>query len=313
MPFDPYLAFLFPGQGSQSVGMLKELGLRFPLIQETYLEASERLGYNLWQVTQEGPESLLNQTEYTQPALLAGSVALFRLWRAQGGELPAWVAGHSLGEYTALVCGGALDYLDAISLVALRGRLMQESVQAGEGAMVAIIGLTDEEVMAVCAKAAGHDVLSPANFNAIGQTVLAGHAVAATRAIDIAKAMGAKIAKLIPVSVPSHCLLMKPAAEKLAVHLRATHFNKLEIPMINNVDVAFYEEPDQIRAALAQQLYSPVHWVETIQLLVAKGMRSFVECGPGKVLAGLNKRIVPEVGMVSIGTEEGLMQGLRGI
>lgn len=304
------LAFVFPGQGSQSLGMLKDLNQQFPLIQETFATASECLGYDLWQLTQEGPESQLNQTEKTQPALLAGGVALFKVWQAQGGPLPGWMAGHSLGEYTALVCADSLNYADAISLVALRGRLMQDAVAEGQGAMAAIIGLTDEQVTAVCEEAAQGDALSPANFNAIGQVVVAGETSAVTRAIELAKSKGAKLAKMIPVSVPSHCALMKPAADKLAEHLASIPFSKSTVPVINNVDVTAAYTPDGIRAALVKQLYSPVRWVETIQLLTQKGVTQFVECGPGKVLAGLNKRIVPEASMVSISTVEGLKEGL---
>jgi len=295
-----HTAFLFPGQGSQSLGMLAEMAQHSPLIQKTYAQASEQLGYDLWQLTQEGPDALLNQTERTQPALLAGGVAMFRVWQAKGGELPAFMAGHSLGEYTALVCAGVLDYADAVSLVALRGRLMQEAVAEGEGAMAAIVGLTDEQVMEVCTQAAENNILSPANFNAIGQIVLAGETIAVERAIHISKQMGAKIAKFIPVSVPSHCALMKPAAEKLALHLQSIQMHPPQLPVVNNVDVACYDEPDQIRSALVRQLYSPVRWVETMQWLAQQGVQRFVECGPGKVLAGLNKRIVPELEMVSI-------------
>lgn len=296
---NPQLAFLFPGQGSQSLGMLSELAQSSPLVISTYAQASEQLGYDLWKLVQEGPDTLLGQTEYTQPALLAAGVAVFKVWQEQGSECPAFMAGHSLGEYTALVCAGVLDYSDAVSLVALRGRLMQEAIKEGEGSMAAIIGLTEAQIAQICVEAAEEQVLSPANFNAIGQTVLAGETSAITRAIDLAKQMGAKIAKLIPVSVPSHCALMKPAAEKLAEYLANIKMNKPVIPVISNVDVAIHDESDQIRTALIKQLYNPVRWVETIQFLAQQGVQCFVECGPGKVLAGLNKRIIPGLNTIS--------------
>jgi [acyl-carrier-protein] S-malonyltransferase len=303
-------AFLFPGQGSQSIGMLADLAQDFPCIQETYAIASAQLGYDLWQLVQAGPEADLHQTEHTQPALLAGGVAMFEVWKTKHGALPAFMAGHSLGEYTALVCAGALDYADAISLVALRGRFMQAAVKAGEGAMAAIVGLTEEQVQQICITSAAGAVLSPANFNAIGQTVLAGETAAIERAIAHAKQLGAKIAKQIPVSVPSHCALMHPAAEQLAAYLENVQIHPTQIPVIRNVDARPHQDPAQIRAALVKQLYNPVRWVETIQWLAAEGVQQFIECGPGKVLAGLNKRIVPALKTVSIGTKEGVLQAL---
>ncbi len=303
-------ALLFPGQGSQSVGMLAELAANHPLIEKTYAEASDVLGYDLWQLTQQGPADLLNQTERTQPALLAAGVALYRVWRNNRGERPSFVAGHSLGEYTALVCAGSILYQDAIQLVALRGRLMQQAVREGEGAMAAIVGLDDEKIQQICLAAAEGQVLAPANFNAIGQTVVAGETAAVARAVDLAKAGGAKLAKQIPVSVPSHCSLMAPAAEQLAQPLQHIEINRPQFPVVTNVDVVCYDAPDQIRSALVRQLVNPVRWVETIQYLAQQGMQHFMECGPGKVLAGLNKRIVPDVPMVSLGSIEGLKQGL---
>lgn len=295
LPKNPNLAFLFPGQGSQSVGMLAELAPNFPLIVETYQEASDILGYDLWKLVQEGPETLLNQTERTQPALLAASVAMFRIWQAHQKELPAWMAGHSLGEYSALVCADALNYKDAISLVALRGQFMQQAVQEGQGAMAAVVSLSDAQIAEICLQAAEGQVLAAANFNAIGQIVLAGETAAIERALVLAKQMGAKIAKLIPVSVPSHCLLMKPAADQLAAHLEKITIHKPKTPVVSNVDVACFDTAEDIRSALVRQLYNPVRWVETIQFLAQKGVQNFVECGPGKVLTGLNKRIVPEL------------------
>lgn len=286
------LAFIFPGQGSQSVGMLSELSTRYPLIKETYQEASDVLGYDLWALTENGPEAQLNQTEYTQPALLAASVALFRIWEAEKKEKPFLMAGHSLGEYSALVCANALDYKDAIKLVALRGKFMQAAVKEGEGGMAAIIGLDNQHIEEICEFVANGEILAPANFNAVGQTVIAGQIAAVERAITLAKEKGAKIAKLIPVSVPSHCLLMKPAAEKLKAELTNVKIVSPSIPVVNNVDVQMCEEPDEIKIALIKQLYSPVRWVETIQLFSRMGITHMMECGPGKVLAGLNKRIV---------------------
>ncbi len=304
------IAFVFPGQGSQTVGMLGELGSQFPIISETYAQASERLGYDLWGLVQNGPEEQLNQTEKTQPALLAGSVAIWRLWQDHHGENPILLAGHSLGEYSALVCAGALDFASTVELVALRGRFMQEAVEEGKGAMAAIIGLDEAAVNQICQEAAQGQVLSPANFNAIGQIVVAGETAAVQRAIELAKSAGAKMAKLIPVSVPSHCVLMKPAAEHLAERLQTISINPPQIPVINNVDVCCYQEPDEIRSALIRQLYSPVRWVETIELMAKQGVELVVECGPGKVLTGLNKRIDPKLLTISLNTVESFEQAL---
>jgi [acyl-carrier-protein] S-malonyltransferase len=285
------LAFVFPGQGSQSTGMLDSLASEFAEVEATFRAASEVLGYDLWDIVQNGPAEKLNSTDITQPAMLAAGVAVWRVWQAKGGVQPRVLAGHSLGEYTALVCGDSLAFEDAIKLVAERGRLMQEAVPAGTGAMAAVLGLDDDTVRAVCAEAAASEVVEAVNFNSPGQVVVAGHKAAVERAVDLAKAKGAKRALLLPVSVPSHCALMQPAAEKLATLLEDVAIQAPQIPVINNVDVAVPGDPDAIRSALVRQLHSPVRWVETIQKMAADGVDRLIECGPGKVLVGLNKRI----------------------
>ncbi|WP_241616776.1 ACP S-malonyltransferase [Rosenbergiella epipactidis] len=285
-------AFVFPGQGSQTVGMLAELAAEQPIIEATYAQASEALGYDLWQLVQQGPAEELNKTWQTQPALLAASVALFRLWQQQGGAQPALLAGHSLGEYSALVCAGVIDFADAIRLVELRGKLMQEAVPEGTGAMQAIIGLDDAAIRQACEESAQGQVVSPVNFNSPGQVVIAGNKEAVERAGAACKAAGAKRALPLPVSVPSHCALMKPAAEKLAVALREITFNEPKISVVNNVDVKCETDAEAIREALVRQLYSPVRWTESVQYIAAQGVTQLVEVGPGKVLTGLTKRIV---------------------
>ncbi len=293
-------AMVFPGQGSQTVGMLKELAAAYPQVQNTFSEASEVLGYNLWDLTQSGPEEKLNQTEFTQPALLAAGVAVWQVWNLKSHATPAFFAGHSLGEYTALVCAGAIAFKDAVKLVEARGRFMQGAF-SDEGAMVAIVGLADDLIKKVCIESAQSEILVVANYNSIGQTVLAGHLSAANRAVEQAKTLGAKIAKVLPVSVPSHCALMSPAADKLAEMLKSININPPKIPVIQNADVAFYNEPQEICDALVRQLYSPVRWVETIQLMIKNDVKSIFECGPGKILTGLNKRISKEIMVDFIG------------
>ncbi|MCA4822307.1 MAG: ACP S-malonyltransferase [Serratia rubidaea] len=285
-------AFVFPGQGSQTVGMLAELAAEFPVVEQTFSEASAALGYDLWQLVQQGPAEELNKTWQTQPALLAASVAIFRVWQQQGGKAPALMAGHSLGEYSALVCAGVLDFQEAVRLVELRGKLMQEAVPAGTGAMYAIIGLDNDAIGKACADAAEGQVVSPVNFNSPGQVVIAGNKEAVERAGAACKAAGAKRALPLPVSVPSHCALMKPAADKLAVALEAVTFNTPQIPVVNNVDVKIENDPQAIRSALVRQLYSPVRWTESVEFISAQGVSSLLEVGPGKVLTGLTKRIV---------------------
>lgn len=285
------LAFVFPGQGSQSQGMLQDLADNYSIVGETFKQASDSLGYDLWQIVQEGPAEKLNSTDVTQPAMLAAGVATWRVWQEKGGNSPAMMAGHSLGEYTALVCAGSLDFADAIGLVAERGRLMQEAVPAGEGAMAAILGMEDDAVRQACEDAAEGEVLSPVNFNSPGQVVAAGNKAAIERLVNLAKDRGAKRALVLPVSVPSHCSLMQPAADKLAEVLSNVDVQAPRIPVINNVDVATPDDPAAIRDALVRQLYNPVRWVETVQKMAADGVDRLVECGPGKVLVGLNKRI----------------------
>ncbi|MDH3980813.1 MAG: ACP S-malonyltransferase [Gammaproteobacteria bacterium] len=285
------LAMVFPGQGSQSVGMLAELAAGYPQVEDTFAEASAALGYDLWQLVQSGPEEMLNQTDRTQPAMLAAGVAVWRVWQQHGGMQPALMAGHSLGEYTALVCAGALDFAAAIALVAERGRCMQSAVPAGVGAMAAVLGLDDAAVAAVCAESAGDEIVSPVNFNSPGQVVIAGHAGAVERAVVAAKAAGAKRAVTLPVSVPSHCALMEPAAQAFATHLAETVIQQPTIPVLQNVDAAAHDQADDIRDNLARQLYNPVQWVMTVHAMRAQGIERIVEAGPGKVLAGLCKRI----------------------
>lgn len=294
------VAFVFPGQGSQSVGMLAELASSFPLVGETFAEASAVLGYDLWQLVQDGPAEELNNTRITQPAMLSAGIAVWRIMQDQGRANPDVLAGHSLGEYSALVAAGALDFADAINLVAERGRLMQEAVPAGQGAMAAILGLDDAAVIGVCESAAQGDVVSAVNFNANGQVVIAGSASAVERAVDAAKEAGAKRALLLPVSVPSHCALMKPAADKLAEQLAAITVSTPTIPVINNADVATASDADAIRDALVRQLYSPVRWVESVQKMAQDGVDTLVECGPGKVLVGLNKRIEKSMNAMAV-------------
>lgn len=289
------LAFVFPGQGSQSLAMLAEHGAQQPLIIDTFAEASAALGYDLWSLCQQGPVELLNQTDKTQPAILAASIALWRLWLAEGGARPAFVAGHSLGEYSALVAAQSLGFADALKLVERRGQLMQEAVPAGQGGMAAILGLDDAQVVAACAEAEQGDVVSAVNFNAPGQVVIAGSAAAVERAIVVCKAYGAKRAMPLPVSVPSHCALMRPAAERFAQSIAELSWQAPQIPLVQNVSAAVAVDLDTLKRDLLAQLYSPVRWVESIQCLAAQGVSDLIECGPGKVLGGLNKRCVKEL------------------
>jgi [acyl-carrier-protein] S-malonyltransferase len=295
------LAFIFPGQGSQSKGMLAELSQEFTVVLDTFEEASNALGYDLWHLLQEDTESQLNQTEFTQPAMLASGIAAWRVWCASTDVRPGFVAGHSLGEYSALVAAEALDFGDALKLVQTRGRLMQAAVPKGVGAMAAILGLADEAVVKVCQNAteADHSV-EAANFNGPGQVVISGHAAAVDRAIELAKAAGAKRAVLLPVSGPFHSTLMKGAGERFRVMLEDTVVKAPRIPVIHNVDVAQHQTPEQIRLALTNQISGSVRWTETIRAMVDHGVGQFIECGPGKVLQGLNKRIDANVVSESI-------------
>ena len=286
---------IFPGQGSQHVGMLADLAQKRPEILSIFAEASELLQYDLWALVSKGPEAVLNQTERTQPALLVAGVATFHCWCEWGGAQPVYMAGHSLGEYTALVCAGALSLREAVLLVAQRGRYMQEAVLEGMGAMAALVGLEPQEIVAVCQEAALGQVVSPANYNSIGQTVVSGHREAVLRAIELAKERGAKLAKLIPVSVPSHCALMQPAVTRLRKNLAKVHLLTPEIPVVHNSDVKVHFDVEAIRQVLENQLIHPVRWVETIQWLAEQGVTQLFECGPGQVLTGLNKRITTQI------------------
>lgn len=304
------LAMIFPGQGSQSVGMLAALAEQYPEVQATFAQASEILGFDLWQLAQEGPGERLDKTVITQPVMLAAGVATWRAWRSGGGATPSNMAGHSLGEYTALVCSGSIEFADAIRLVTRRAELMQAAVPPGEGAMAAILGLDDDAVIAACNAAAQGQVVSAVNFNSPGQVVIAGERAAVERATEHAKAAGAKRALLLNVSVPSHCELMRPAAEQLAQALAGTALAASSVPVTGNADVRIYEDAEQIREGLAKQLYSPVRWTETIRELVGRGSSSVVECGPGKVLTGLVKRIDRSIPAVCIDTRETMTTAL---
>lgn len=294
------LAFVFPGQGSQSVGMLSDLAAAYPEVRQTFERASDALGKDLWALVSRGPEEELSKTHNTQPAMLAAGVAVWEVWCKLSAIRPEWMAGHSLGEYTALVCSGALSFERGIKLVAARGRLMQEAVPASVGSMAAILGLEDHQVVNICAEVASDEVVSAVNFNAPGQVVIAGNRAAVERAMLAAKEAGAKRALQLPVSVPSHCALMQSAAEKLGEQLQDTIFDMPKTTLIHNVDVASHSAPEVIRNALKEQLYKPVRWVDTIKFMRDQGVTRFVECGPGKVLIGLNKRIVKDAEHFSI-------------
>lgn len=294
------LALVFPGQGSQSVGMLAELHAEFATVRDTFAEASAALGYDLWALVANGPDTALNETHRTQPALLTASVAVYRVWLEQGGATPAYLAGHSLGEYSALVCAGVLTLSDAVKLVEKRGQYMQLAVPAGTGAMSAIIGLDDALIAKACEEAAQGEVVSPVNFNSPGQVVIAGNKAAVERANELCKAAGAKRALPLPVSVPSHCALMKPAADKLAADLNSISFHTAVIPVVNNVDVVAAADAADIKDALVRQLYSPVRWTESIEFLAAQGVDTVIELGAGKVLSGLIKRINKELNTASV-------------
>ena len=306
------LAFVFPGQGSQSLAMLADF-TEHEVVQATFSEASTALGYDLWQLVQQGPVEKLNQTNFTQPALLTASVALWRLWHASTLTTPAMLAGHSLGEYSALVCAGVLSLTDAVKLVEKRGEFMQASVPEGVGAMAAVIGLDDKMIIEACLKAENGEVVSAVNFNSPGQVVIAGHKDAVERAGVLCKAAGAKRVLPLPVSVPSHCALMKDAAEKLAEEFNNVTFNTPNIPVVNNVDVAIETSVEAIKIALIKQLYSPVRWTETIQFLAESGIEQAIEAGPGKVLQGLLKRIDKSIVCQSVNDSTSLTKALASV
>jgi [acyl-carrier-protein] S-malonyltransferase len=289
------IGFIFPGQGSQKLGMLAELAANFSVVEETFAQASTILDQDLWQVSQTDQNEQLNQTDITQPVLLATSVALWRVWQDQQGSQPSILAGHSLGEYSALVCSGVLAFSDAIQLVHQRGLYMQTAVSAGTGKMAAIVGLDDDKIAGLCEQATQGQVVSAANFNSPGQTVIAGDVDAVERAIVLCKEAGAKRALALNVSVPSHCSLMKPAAEQLKVELDRVQFNSPQIPVVQNVNAQTSEDPNLIKENLIKQLYVPVLWIDSVKYMRANGVEKLLECGPGNVLSGLIRRIDPQV------------------
>jgi len=300
------IAFLFPGQGSQSVGMMSGFA-DLNIIRDSFTEASDILGVDLWAMATE-PNEAINETTNTQPIMLTAGVATWRAWQAISSDLPSILAGHSLGEYTALVASGALSFKDALPLVRYRAEVMQNAVPAGVGAMAAILGLDDETVRSVCLEAAQNEVLEAVNLNSPGQVVIAGNKAAVERGMELAKNKGAKRALPLPVSVPSHCALMKPAALKLAEYLKDVAVNAPQIPVLHNADVAAYSDSDKIKDALVRQLYSPVRWVEIVQAIATQGITQAAECGPGKVLAGLTKRIVAELPCAALTSNDALAE-----
>ena len=302
-------AFVFPGQGSQSVGMMAAYG-DAPVVRATFDEASNALGDDLWTMVADGPAEVLTQTVNTQPVMLTAAIAAWRLWLDKGGRKPAVLAGHSLGEYSALVAAGVISFTDAVPLVRLRAAAMQEAVPVGTGAMAAILGLDNTGIMAACSEASQGEIVEPVNFNANGQTVIAGHKAAVERAMDACKARGAKMTKALPVSAPFHSSLIRPAADKLAARLAELSLNTPLIPVINNVDVAIESDTVRIKDALIRQAYNPVRWVETIQAMAAMGVTTVAECGPGKVLAGLTKRCADGVVGVALADAAGIEANL---
>lgn len=310
MPTRNDLAFVFPGQGSQSLGMLAELADRHAVVQKTFIEASTAMGEDLWALASEGPTSMLNRTDHTQPLMLTAGIAVWRAWREGGGALPALMAGHSLGEYTALVAAGALDFPTAVELVRDRGRFMQAAVPEGEGAIAAVLGLEETTLAALCAEVTD-GVVEPVNYNAPGQTVIAGHRQPVERTLDAARDAGAKRAVMLPMSVPAHCSLMASAADRLADRLGGVTLHAPAIPVMHNVDLSVTTTPAAIRERLVEQLRSPVRWTECIQRLGERGIEQVVECGPGKVLAGLNRRIDRGMGIQAIHDPDSLARALN--
>jgi [acyl-carrier-protein] S-malonyltransferase len=309
------LAFVFPGQGSQSLGMMSALARVSPLIEATFAEASAVLGYDLWRRCQDGPSELLNSTECTQPAMLTAGVATYRLWRERGGTQPRLMAGHSLGEFTALAASGTLEFRTAVDLVKYRGELMQSAVPPGQGAMAAILGLEDLDIEEACRQAAQDEVVEAVNYNAPGQVVIAGTAAAVARAIEIATAKGARRALALPISVPAHSSLMQPAAEQLRVRLENTAFTPAAGIAVYGVDVKTHSSAESIRAGLVKQLYTPVYWAATVRTMIAAGATQIVECGPGKILTGLNRRVDKnrDLKMMALEDPDGLDEALAAV
>ncbi|WP_331352485.1 ACP S-malonyltransferase [Cellvibrio sp. UBA7671] len=305
-----HLAFVFPGQGSQKIGMLAELAAEFSIVEKTFSEASSVLGYDLWALVQTGAQDEINLTERTQPLLLTASVAVWRAWQEKNGSQPALMAGHSLGEWSALVCAGVVEFKDAVKLVQQRGKFMQEAVPAGQGAMAAIIGLDDALILDACKKAEQGEVVAAVNFNSPGQVVIAGSASAVERASALCKEAGAKRALPLPVSAPFHTELMRPAAERLAEQIIATVFSVPKTPVVHNVTAETEVNPEKIKALMIEQIYSPVRWVECVNAMSEKGITATLECGPGKVLSGLNKRIKAELITTSVEKPEELQAAL---
>ena len=306
-----HLAFVFPGQGSQKIGMLADLSSQYSLVAETFSEASSALGYDLWDLVQNGSQDDINLTERTQPLLLTASIAIWRVWQHKGGAQPVLMAGHSLGEWSALVCAGVVAFGDAIKLVQQRGKFMQEAVPAGQGAMAAIIGLDDASIIDACKQAEQGEVVAAVNFNSPGQVVIAGAAGAVERASALCKEAGAKRALPLPVSAPFHTSLMRPAAEKLAAQIYNTSFSTPDIPVVHNVTAEPESNPEKIKALMIEQIFSAVRWVDCVNTLSARGIATTIECGPGKVLSGLNKRINKDLNTLSIETPEELLGALE--